>query len=194
MHDLKTHQKLRVMPHLDLTTQPDNWPQFGPKPPSVFIVVDDFVGTGGTLCSLWEDEPKRLVRLLERYPGSRAVVLAVAALDDGVRKVRESLCRHCPGRAQFLVGTEFDEGDRCFSEASRAVPRPEQRTQLRQFCEETGIRLFPKGKKFWFGYEDSQSLVVFPNTVPNNSLPILWHDEGGWVPLFPASGRASRDT
>jgi hypothetical protein len=189
MHDLKTHQKLRVMQHLDLTAPPANWPQLILRPP-VFIVVDDFVGTGGTLCSLWEEEPRRLVWLLDQYPGSRAVLLAVAALDSGVRKVRESLRRHLPGRARFLVGTEFDERDRCFSETSRAVPHPEQRAQLRQFCEETGKRLFPQGKKFWFGYEDSQSLVVFPTTVPNNSLPILWHDEGGWVPLFPASGRA----
>ena len=189
MHDLKTHQKLRIMQHIDLTLPPDDWPQLVPKPPPVFIFVDDFVGTGKTLCSLWEEEPRKLVRLLDRVPGSRAVVLALAALGEGSRNVRESLKKHCSGRARFVVGTEFDEQDRCFSEASRVVVLPEQRARLRLFCEETGKRYFPK--KFWFGFEDSQSLVIFPDTVPNNSLPILWHDEGEWVPLFPASRRGS---
>ncbi len=189
MHDVKTHQKLRVMQHLDLTAQPDAWPRLTPNPPPVFTIVDDFLGTGETMCSLWEKQPRPLVRLLEEHPDSRAIVIVIAALAEGVRRVEESLRQQFGGRVRLHVGMRFDERDRCFSEASRAVPLPANREQLRQFCEEVGKRYFPK--KFWFGYEDSESLVVFPGTVPNNSLPILWHDEGGWFPLFPASGRAA---
>ena len=188
MHHVKTHQKLRVMPHLDITSHPDTWPQLAPKPPPVFIIVDDFLGTGETMCGLWERHPMPLVRLLEEYPGSRAIVIVIAALAEGVRRVESSL-RQFGGRVRLHVGVKFDEGDRCFSEVSRIVPLPADREHLRQFCEEMGRRHFPK--KFWFGFEESECLVVFPDTVPNNSIPILWHDEGSWSPLFPASGRAT---
>jgi hypothetical protein len=189
MHDVRTHQKLRVMQHLDLTGPPDAWPRLTPNPPPVFIVVDDFLGTGETMCSLWEKQPRPLVRLLEENPGSRAIVMVIAALGQGVRRVEDSLGQQFGGRARLHVGLRYDERDRCFSEASRAVPQPTNRERLRQFCEEAGKRFFPK--KVWFGFEDSESLVVFPGTVPNNSLPILWHDDGGWFPLFPASGRVT---
>jgi hypothetical protein len=151
MHDVKTHQKLRVMQHLDLTVPPDAWPRLTPKPPPVFTIVDDFLGTGETMCSLWEKQPRPLVRLFEDYPGSQAIVIVIAALSEGVRRVEESLRHHFGGRVRLHVGMKFDERDRCFSEASRAVPLPVNREQLRQFCEEVGKRYFPK--KFWFGYE-----------------------------------------
>jgi hypothetical protein len=189
MHDVTTHHKLRVMQHLDLTAQPDAWPRLTVNPPPVFTIVDDFLGTGNTMCSLWEKQPRPLVRLLEEYPGSRVIMIVIAALAEGVRRVEESLREQFGDCVRLHVGMRFDEGDRCFSESSRVVPHPANRAQLRQFCEEVGKRYFPK--KLWFGYGASESLVVFHSTVPNNSLPILWHDEGGWFPLFPASGRAA---
>ena len=123
---------------------------------------------------------------LADYPGSRAIVIAIAALDEGVQRIENSL-QQFGGRVRLFVGTRFDERDRCFSADSRAIPLPANREHLRKFCKEVGKRYFPK--KFWFGFGDSECLVVFPGSVPNNSLPILWHDEGEWFPLFPASGR-----
>jgi hypothetical protein len=187
MHHVKNHQKLKVMQHLDLTGPPKDWPQLTPKPPPNFVIVDDFIGTGGTICTLLENEPRVLIRLLNQYSGSRAIVIAIAALDKGARRVDESLLRNTGGHARLYVGTRFDDADRCFSEASRAITTKANRDLMRQFCEDTGKRHFPP--KFWFGFEESESLVVFPDAVPNNSLPILWYDESDWFPLFPASGR-----
>jgi hypothetical protein len=96
---------------------------------------------------------------LEDYPGSRAIIIAIAGSDEGARKVEESL-KQFGGKVRIYVGTRFEERDRCFSESSRAIPSLEFRKRLRQFCEEAGERYrFPK--KFWFGYEESESLVVF---------------------------------
>jgi hypothetical protein len=58
---------------------------------------------------------------------------------------------------------------------------------MKSFCETVG-KDYGFHPKLWLGYEDSQALIVFPDTVPNNSLPILWHDQGRWKPLLPASG------
>lgn len=34
------------------------------------------------------------------------------------------------------------------------------------------------------GYDDSELLTVFEYNTPNNSLPIIWAETGGWTPLF----------
>jgi len=189
MHDLKNYNRLRIAQHIDLTGPPSRWPQLTLHPPPTFVFTDDFVGTGGTLCALWEKEPRPVSRLLSAYPGCRVVVLAVAALEEGARRIEESI-RQFAGRVKFCTGTRFDEGDRCLSSASRTFTIPAQRERLRLFCEEAGKKYnFPR--KFWFGYEDSESLVIFWNTVPNNTLPIIWHTDDKWFPLFPASGRAA---
>lgn len=44
-----------------------------------------------------------------------------------------------------------------------------------------------RGLSFPLGYGDMGSLVVLPMDVPNNSLPLLWHETGDWHPLFRTS-------
>jgi hypothetical protein len=83
----------------------------------------------------------------------------------------------------------FDEEDRCFSNNSRIFPDPEEREGFQRFCIEVASKYFPglKGENR-IGFNGVASLVVFADTVPNNSLPILWYDSSKWKPLFPASG------
>ena len=188
MHDLKNRCRFDPQPHLDITGSPDRWERVGDGTPPTFVFADDFIGTGGTMCQLWKGEVRPLLRLLDAYTGSRVVVLALAALARGERLVRDSLERNgLIDRVLLCVGVQFVESDRCLSETSSVIPDPVARDRLRRFCERELRGVFPK--KYRFGYEDSQSLVVFPNAVPNNSLAILWYERNGWVPLLPGSGR-----
>ncbi|TMM52171.1 hypothetical protein FEE95_21010 [Maribacter algarum] len=45
------------------------------------------------------------------------------------------------------------------------------RNRLENLCEKYGSILFPKHP---LGYDNSQSLLVFPHNAPNNTLPIIW--------------------
>ena len=142
------------------------------------------------MCSLWEKGQRPLISLLRDYPYSKAYLLIVVGLSEGLRRVTESLKPYLD-RVRLCVGIRLGEEDRCFADNSRIFPDPSHRARMKAFCESVGKENgFPAN--LWFGYEDSQALVVFPDTVPNNSLPILWHDRGSWKPLFPASGVSRR--
>lgn len=188
MHDLKNRHELNPQPHLDVTVLPDGWPKLPDVPPPTFVFADDFIGTGGTICALWEEGTQPILQLLEAYPRSRVVILALAALDVGERRVRNSLEEAgINTRVDLAVGLQFGQSDRCLSTTSSIITDPAARTRLQRFCEEYRGGILPE--KVRFGYENSQCLVVFPNSVPNNSLAILWYERKGWVPLLPASGR-----
>lgn len=63
---------------------------------------------------------------------------------------------------------------------------PELRERAMRLADEIGSQL---EKRHPLGYEDSQALVVFPDTVPNNTLPILYkqgrkYQGRDWIPLF----------
>lgn len=152
------------------------------------MIADDFVGSGGTVGSLIDPKKSRLSLLLKKYPRSKIVVLIVAGFKNGLRQILNQAQRS-EGRVRVISNLIFDEGDRCFTATSRILQNPLDRRLLCQYCV-TAARSHYKSlpKQFCFGYDKLASIVVFSNTVPNNSLPLLWCERQGWVPLFPANG------
>lgn len=57
-----------------------------------------------------------------------------------------------------------------FSENS-VVFNEEERNVIKPMCEKYGNQLF---KEHPLGYDNTQSLIVFPHNTPNNTLPIIW--------------------
>ena len=79
------------------------------------------------------------------------------------------------------------------SEGSPFGYRPKMLT-VREFCYEYGKNLYTKvdysyGTKiendYPLGYKNTQALIVFSHTVPNNTLPIIWSTQNDWMPLYP---------
>ena len=92
------------------------------------------------------------------------------------------------GSGKVKVGRFLNEEDKAFSPESKHFKDPIQREKIKAICEKYGKKLYPKGP---LGYEDCQGLLVFPYTVPNNTLPIIWAGPESestitehWRPLF----------
>lgn len=187
-HELKNQARWRLIGEIDLDDDEHRWMNFSPPGSHFFVLADDFIGSGRTLRRLLADEEAPLPLLLSRHPKSEARILLVAGFEEGLRSVLKDAKQRCPGRIKIVLFRRFTEADTCFRESSRIIRAEDQRGRLQQFCVEVAERHFPSlSPSMRLGYAGLGALVVFYNTVPNTSLPILWHDTGTWVPLFPAS-------
>ena len=143
------------------------------------VIVDDFVGTGKTMCSAIE-------KLSGRLATDQALhVFAIAGLDDGLCAVEE-LGRSMLGPDLFKV--HVLQGIRSypwpFRERSGLFPSKEVADEAYNVVLEVGSKLEPR---IPLGYGDGCALVVFSHTIPNNAPPILWSAASGrfsFEPLF----------
>jgi hypothetical protein len=172
---------------IDLEDRPDRWPKSGSES-RWFVLADDFVGSGKTLSALASGPGAPLPELLARYPGSGVRVLIVAGFERGLRRIAGELARYGT-RVRLVPCYLFSEADRCFSSESSIFPNVKHRESFREFCQRAAEVHFPTLPSEWrLGFRGVGAVVIFYDSVPNNSLPILWHDRGTWFPLFPASG------
>jgi len=79
---------------------------------------------------------------------------------------------HLFSSLNFGTESEFlSEEYKCFSPYSQIFPDRDKRERIKEMCEKHGQRLYPK---YPLGYDDSQALIVFSHSTPNNTLPIIW--------------------
>ena len=143
------------------------------------VLIDDFSGTGQTLV----DGMKKHLDLLKRV-NSEGIEIKLVTL-VGFTQARDHVERFI--RQNNLVADvrfcdELGPEQQAFSETSAIFPDPAERDRARQVAEEKGVRLETRHP---LGYGDTQALVVFHQSCPNNTLPILWSSNNSWLPLFP---------
>jgi len=145
---------------------------------SVFVLLDDFSGSGNTIAEFYN----KILPCLD--VNQDICVLTVAYMRRArLRLEREGL---------KIYGVEQLPA---FAQRGSVFGYPLNMKIMRTFAQNYGAKLYHKqGKKISeytgpLGYANSQSLVCFHHTTPNNSLPILWASkvvEGrAWIPLFP---------
>jgi hypothetical protein len=146
----------------------------------VLVFLDDFVGTGTSASDNFTKLNTQVRGTLTRA-GLRVEFIAAAGFQPGVDKLEERLADlQLPVRVSVLevLGDE----DRCFHERSRIFPEPEEREFAKRLLMSIGRGLAPRSP---VGFGDSQAVVVFSDSCPNNSLPVLWQEADNWKPLFP---------
>lgn len=153
-----------------------------------FIIADDFVGTGKTLASLLAQQSSPIINLLGKFQNAQLFILIVVGFESAIHSVEEKLgeYRH---RIRIIVYQSLTEKDRCFNNNSFIISDSNQRDKFKDFCLDIANRYMKKlPNNFWLGYEETGAITVFYDSVPNNSLPILWYDYEDWIALFPYSG------
>jgi hypothetical protein len=188
---LKNQANWKVKHEIDLRAKPDTWPT-GIND-SWFVIADDFSGTGDTLSRLVGDSTSLLSQLMRYMPGVRVKILVICGFMKGVQRIRSALTSSS-GNTSLVVGHLFEDQERCFHPESRILPIRQQRERLEEYCRKIGKETLHLHPQMHLGFHGFGGLVVFADTVPNNTLPIFWQSTPNWQALFPVSGLLSEDT
>ncbi len=143
----------------------------------LLILLDDFVGTGNSTLEYLngnDTEQGLILFLKENELKPNVAILSVIINEIGFQRLQ----------FEYPNISLFGElRKKAFAQPSVFGYRPNS-IPIREFCYKYGAKL--TGEKYnILGYENSQSLVVFEHTTPNNTLPIIWSNKNDWTPLFP---------
>lgn len=143
------------------------------------VFVDDFLGTGKTIIDHIKD-------LNSKYPeiftiDVNIIIGVVTGFLDAKEKVEKELEKLKINNISILLCQPLNDSNKCFSESSKTFSNPDERKDARDICWEKGYELV---KSDPLGFGDCQTNIIFPDTSPNNNLPILWAENEQFKPLF----------
>lgn len=146
---------------------------------NALVFIDDFIGSGNSII----ENLKELVLNYQELILERKLIVIIGVITgylDGKHSIEEYAKNlNFPVRIKIL--DPLDNSNRCFDNDSIIYLKPFEREKAKRICYDTGLSL---EKRHPLGYEDCQATIVFPNTCPNNTLPILWKKKGDWKPIF----------
>jgi hypothetical protein len=146
------------------------------------VIVDDVVATGESLRNnLRSFSAANSVIIDRKIP---VIVVVLFATASGEQLLREAIVHEMGTNVDLRVCEHIEAGLQAFGE-SGAWASESEAERAYSLVRALGARVY---KNRPLGYGDLGLLLVFPQTVPNNSLPILHsHGKGSerWDPLFP---------
>jgi hypothetical protein len=168
-------KKLKIIEEDKISELPEN---------AKIVMVDDFSGTGGTILEYYESIKAKLP---EKHT---AIVLTIVFMEKAEEVLKKSNIQ-IKGNKRHPV----------FSERGSVFGYYPKMKAMRDFCFKYGNNLYPLenydknlNKQHPLGFQNSQTLIGFEHSIPNNTLSIIWADcknkSNGvsWNPLFPRRG------
>lgn len=151
---------------------------------SAIVVIDDIIATGRSIATNLQVFIDKLKDVLEQQD-IPIYLIALCATIEGDQYVRRFLDRLDYNNITLRVCEIIDNANLPFHSDSEIWTSADEAAQAKALCEDVGSRIYRRAP---LGFGQSGLLVVFPNTTPNNSLPILHSaakSGAAWEPLFP---------
>jgi hypothetical protein len=147
------------------------------------LIIDDFVGTGTQICDNLTTFVGENVGDAQR--GIPIILVTIAATKDGFEFVHEHIEEQFGERVKFRVCEVLDDRYTAFGNDATLWESESERNKAKSICLNLGVDIYRDNP---LGFGNQGLLLVFPTTVPNNTIPIL-HSSGSrdkrWRPLFP---------
>jgi hypothetical protein len=153
--------------------------------PKVIVILDDIVGTGKSLSTNlknFTDENLDVFTL----EGPSILAFALWSTLEGQQQVMNSLNKLEYTKIDFRAGEIFGDDAFAFLGKQGVFATGDDRDRARSVATDIGATIYRRAP---LGFGGQGLLVVFPTTVPNNSVPLLHSGGKGpapqWRPLFP---------
>jgi len=148
---------------------------------SAIVFIDDIIASGGSII----DGLKKLNEQCGETIAERnikVVIATICGLESGRENIEKSIESAIPFKVEIYICYPLNDSNRCFSDQSSIFDQASERQEAKEITRKYGVKL---DKKQPFGFDEGQFLIVFHDTCPNNSLPILWCSSNpSWTPLF----------
>jgi len=148
------------------------------------IVVDDIVGTGGSIIKNVKNFIENNASFLQDRDAS-VFVIALTGTAEGIDRVRSAFGSIERIKVDLQVCSPLDDKSYAFKVKPGIWGSEDEYYAAKSTCQSIGLGVVSHSP---LGFGDQGLLVVFPRTVPNNSLPIVHSDGRGdnqWRALFP---------
>jgi hypothetical protein len=152
----------------------------GPPVPVVF--VDDFVGSGDQFKKTWQREfdtatGKASFASIAASGGVGPFFYCPLVCTQHGRAVIQTDCKELEVRPTHLLPEESSA-----NHADSLLWPDALRAQAAKFIEDNSVKAGIAANKCW-GYAGLGLALAFEHGVPDSTLPIIWWEENGWVPL-----------
>ena len=143
------------------------------------VFIDDFIGTG-------EQAKEYLKRINEEYgeifnnDGLQIFYIVIAGFQEALIAVEEFLPK-LNFKLNFHILDNLENKEKCFHKSSTIFANNTEREHALRIVEDKGSGLV---KNAPLGYKNCQAIIVFSDSCPNDTIPILWAKSQTWKPLF----------
>ena len=152
---------------------------------AAIVIVDDIVATGRSWAKSFIEFTNQFERTL-RAMNVPINLIALTATAEGERYVRSVIEKVEWLDVDLRVCELLTTDDFAFNDDNDVWKSHEDRQEAHALCRDLGATIYSNNP---LGYGGQGLLVVFPDTCPNNALPILHSASKGagrqWLPLFP---------
>ena len=149
---------------------------------SAVVIIDDIAATGKSL----SHSLKTLVEQHSALVETKIFVAVLVATPESERMILRTIGKVENVEIVFRAGEILIEQNRAFPKDISFWKSKKRMEDTEALCRDLGSKIY---KRRPFGYGGQGLLVVFPTTVPNNTLPILHSSSKDpsfpWKPLFP---------
>ena len=155
------------------------------NPTTPVLFVDDFVGSGRQMECTWKR--RRTIGFVQRVSSFDEIVgnehqviyVPLVATDIGIKY----LSLQCPN-LKINPGYRLDKRYSLVSDESILWP-PDLKNGAGEVLHTASMRagVGEAGSVGWKGYNDLALPIAFSHGVPDSTLPLIWWESRGWVPL-----------
>lgn len=137
------------------------------------VFIDDYIGTGHQARQVWEYVLKPYVQL---FSNSKFYYCTLAGTREGINYIIKNT------GFEVITDKSISKNELPFSKNSKIFTTQEDRNKAEEIVRKYGEMLYPGNP---LGYKNSQALIGFFYSTPNNTLPIFWSINEKWHPLLP---------